>query len=73
MSVPAPPADGRHFDRAASPWNLPEPGWYYGYPLALLMTLMVLGMLAYFRRRLVAQLAPRLPLLQANRVQETQT
>ena len=26
---------GMNFDRAASPWNMPELGWYFGYPFAL--------------------------------------
>lgn len=28
---------GMNFDPAASPWNMPELGWRYGYPLALLL------------------------------------
>jgi magnesium transporter len=28
---------GMNFDRAASPWNMPELGWYLGYPFALLL------------------------------------
>ncbi len=28
---------GMNFDRHASPWNMPELGWYLGYPFALLL------------------------------------
>lgn len=28
---------GMNFDRTASPWNMPELGWYLGYPFALLL------------------------------------
>ena len=26
---------GMNFERSASPWNMPELGWYWGYPSAL--------------------------------------
>ena len=43
---------GMNFDSQASPWNMPELGWYWGYPAVLLvMLLMVSGLLYYFRRR----------------------
>jgi magnesium transporter len=43
---------GMNFDRAASPWNMPELGWYYGYPLILLVIIAIAGaMLVVFRRR----------------------
>lgn len=43
---------GMNFDPARSPLNMPELGWYYGYPAAVvLMVVMVLGQLIYFRRR----------------------
>ena len=43
---------GMNFDRAASPFNMPELGWYLGYPLALgLMLAVAAGLLAYFRRK----------------------
>jgi magnesium transporter len=43
---------GMNFDRNASPWNMPELGWYYGYPAAIAMMAMVaVVLLAYFRRR----------------------
>lgn len=35
-----------------SPWAMPELDWYYGYPLVwLLMVMVALGMLLYFRRK----------------------
>lgn len=43
---------GMNFDRAASPWNMPELGWAYGYPAALaLMLTVALAMISYFIRR----------------------
>ncbi len=30
---------GMNFDRQTSPWNMPELGWYWGYPFALLLML----------------------------------
>jgi len=43
---------GMNFDPEVSPWNMPELGWYYGYPLSLfLMLMMVFGMVLFFRRR----------------------
>jgi magnesium transporter len=43
---------GMNFDRDASPWNMPELGWYYGYPTAIAMMAIVAAVLiAYFRRR----------------------
>jgi magnesium transporter len=43
---------GMNFDRAVSPLNMPELGWYFGYPLVLLiMCATVFGLLYYFRRR----------------------
>ncbi|UCF66157.1 MAG: magnesium/cobalt transporter CorA [Acidobacteriota bacterium] len=43
---------GMNFDPAVSPWNMPELGWYFGYPLALgLMLAVGGGMLIFFRRR----------------------
>ena len=42
---------GMNFD-TASPWNMPELGWRYGYPIVLgLMGALVVGMLVFFRRR----------------------
>lgn len=43
---------GMNFDRAASPWNMPELGWAYGYPFALsLMAATATGLLLFFRKR----------------------
>ena len=43
---------GMNFANEDSPWAMPELHWYYGYPLVwLLMIGVVVGMLAYFRRR----------------------
>lgn len=43
---------GMNFDTEASPWNMPELSWDYGYPLILLLLLSLgLGMLAYFKRK----------------------
>jgi magnesium transporter len=41
-----------NFDREASPWNMPELGWYLGYPFALgLMAATIAAMLWYFWRK----------------------
>jgi len=43
---------GMNFDPSASPWNMPELGWYLGYPFALaLMLVTVLALLVLFRRK----------------------
>jgi magnesium transporter len=43
---------GMNFDTAASPFNMPELGWYLGYPMALLLMLLVtLTLLLFFRHR----------------------
>jgi magnesium transporter len=44
---------GMNFDPGASPWNMPELGWYYGYPLVTRFdgTLITSIMLYYFRKR----------------------
>jgi len=43
---------GMNFDRVTSPLNMPELGWYYGYPFALgLMAVSAAGMLIYFKRK----------------------
>jgi magnesium transporter len=43
---------GMNFDRAAGPWNMPELGWSFGYPLLwLFMLAVVAGMLMFFRRK----------------------
>jgi magnesium transporter len=43
---------GMNFDNEASPWNMPELKWFYGYPALLgAMVLITGGSLVYFRRR----------------------
>lgn len=43
---------GMNFDPAASPYNMPELGWRYGYPFALgVLTAVGVGLLILFRRR----------------------
>lgn len=43
---------GMNFDAAASPWNMPELGWRYGYPFALgLMAAVAGGLVVYFWRK----------------------
>ncbi len=43
---------GMNFDPAASPWNMPELAWYWGYPFALaVMAAIALGMIGYFHAR----------------------
>lgn len=43
---------GMNFDREASPFNMPELGWAYGYPMALgVMATIAGGLLYFFRRR----------------------
>ncbi len=43
---------GMNFDPAASPFNMPELHWAYGYPFALgLMAAVTLAMLAFFRHK----------------------
>jgi magnesium transporter len=42
---------GMNFDRDASPWNMPELGWYFGYPTVLgVMACTGLGFLFFFWR-----------------------
>lgn len=43
---------GMNFDPDVSPWNMPELGWFYGYPFALgIMLVFALSLLAYFYRK----------------------
>jgi hypothetical protein len=43
---------GMNFDHEASPFNMPELHWFWGYPFALgLMALVAIGMLFYFHRK----------------------
>lgn len=42
---------GMNFDREASPWNMPELGWTYGYPFALLVMLASAAGIAWYAWR----------------------
>ncbi len=43
---------GMNFDPSVSPYNMPELKWYYGYPAAIgIMILVAASMLAYFRKK----------------------
>jgi len=43
---------GMNFDRNASPWNMPELGWSWGYPAVVgVMAVLAIGMLFYFYRK----------------------
>lgn len=43
---------GMNFDTTASPLNMPELGFYWGYPMALsFMLMVVLGMMIYFKKK----------------------
>ncbi len=43
---------GMNFNPSASPWNMPELNWFWGYPFSLaLMAAVALGQLIFFRRR----------------------
>ncbi|MGF1591956.1 MAG: magnesium/cobalt transporter CorA [Kiloniellaceae bacterium] len=43
---------GMNFDPEASPWNMPELAWRYGYPASLLfMVLIAAGLLLWFRHK----------------------
>lgn len=43
---------GMNFDPDASPWNMPELRWYFGYPLCLaLMAMTTIGLLVFFVRK----------------------
>ena len=43
---------GMNFDRQASPLNMPELGWYFGYPAVLtVMGVTGAGLLVYFKRK----------------------
>ncbi len=43
---------GMNFDPDVSPFNMPELRWFWGYPFALgLMVVMTVGLLVYFRRK----------------------
>lgn len=39
-------------NKSDSPWNMPELNWYYGYPMALgIMILIAIAMLIFFKRK----------------------
>jgi magnesium transporter len=43
---------GMNFDPSVSPFNMPELGWYWGYPVAVaVMALVAVALLVFFRRR----------------------
>lgn len=43
---------GMNFESPNSPWDMPELHWYWGYPYALgLMLVVAVGMLVYFKRK----------------------
>ncbi len=43
---------GMNFDPDASPWNMPELGWAYGYPAVLaFMLAFAVGLLSFFRKK----------------------
>lgn len=43
---------GMNFDSDVSPYNLPELGWYYGYPASLLlMAIITAGLIYFFKRK----------------------
>jgi magnesium transporter len=43
---------GMNFDPDASPWNMPELGWRWGYPAVLFLMLAIsAGLLTFFRRK----------------------
>jgi len=43
---------GMNFDPGASPWNMPELSWYWGYPASLgVMVVIAIIMVIYFRRK----------------------
>lgn len=43
---------GMNFDPGAGPWNMPELGWRYGYPAALVAMIVIGGiLLLWFRRK----------------------
>ena len=41
---------GMNFDPGASPWNMPELSWYWGYPVVMgIMLVIALALVGYFR------------------------
>ena len=39
---------GMNFDPDASPWNMPELGWYFGYPVLVLLMVVIAGGQIFF-------------------------
>ena len=39
---------GMNFNTNASPWNMPELSWYWGYPLCWILMIAIAGFLVYF-------------------------
>jgi magnesium transporter len=52
---------GMNFDRTVSPWNMPELGWYFGYPFALFLMAASAAGLVWFmwRKGWVGERTPR--------------
>ncbi len=43
---------GMNFDPEASPYNMPELSWYWGYPVAMgVMAIITIFMFIYFRKK----------------------
>ncbi|MSR59235.1 MAG: magnesium/cobalt transporter CorA [Planctomycetaceae bacterium] len=43
---------GMNFNPASSPWNMPELNWYWGYPVCLVvMVIITIGQFIFFRRK----------------------
>jgi len=42
---------GMNFDPAASPYNMPELSWYWGYPAAWTSMIIVAGIMVYYFKR----------------------
>ncbi len=43
---------GMNFSHDASPWNMPELGWYFGYPTAItVMVAIAIVMIIYFKKK----------------------
>ncbi|MDX1671799.1 MAG: magnesium/cobalt transporter CorA [Balneolaceae bacterium] len=43
---------GMNFDPEASPWNMPELSWYWGYPVVwVVMVITAIAMVIFFRRK----------------------
>jgi len=42
---------GMNFNTEVSPWNMPELSWYWGYPFALGLMVVVTGILVLFFKR----------------------